>query len=77
MEHEFCETGLWVDEQGRVVDTPPVTGTQLVAPGGYVDAERARAIARARANAPAEGKPQPKKRAKPAKATAPEASETR
>lgn len=75
MSQECSETGVWVDvATGQVVTSPPVSGVQLVAPGGVLDDVAKRAIAAATEAAPAPA-PAPKK--KPSKATAPAATETR
>lgn len=61
---EVCETGLWVAQDGSVVDHP-VTGSQLVPPGSPLTADRVAAVEAARAAAP-KAAPQPE----PAKKTA-------
>jgi len=33
---EICESGVWVDDDGQVVTTQPVQGTQLIAPGSVI-----------------------------------------
>lgn len=50
---EVCESGLWVDADGSVVDHQ-TTGVQLVPPGGTLRPDRIAAIERAKAAAPAE-----------------------
>lgn len=50
---EVCESGLWVDSQGNVVDKAPRAGHQLVPPGGLMRPDRVKAVEVARAAAPA------------------------
>lgn len=69
---EVCESGLWVAEDGSVVDHP-VTGHMLVPPGGLMRPDRVRAVEAARAAAPvvveeAVTDPEPDDEAKPVKA---------
>lgn len=50
---EVCESGLWVDDEtGQVVDAAPLTGRQLVPPGGRMRKDRVQAVEAARAAAP-------------------------
>ena len=52
-DEEVCATGLWVDDAtGQVVDSAPLTGRQLVPPGGVMRKDRVRAVEAARAAAP-------------------------
>ncbi len=52
-DEEVCESGLWVDDAtGQVVDAAPLTGRQLVPPGGVMRKDRVRAVEAARAAAP-------------------------
>lgn len=47
---EICTTGLWVDTQaGEVVDSPPVEGHLLAAPGSVLTAAKRDQIKRAAA----------------------------
>lgn len=77
-DEEVCETGLWVDDEtGQVVDSPPLTGRQLVPPGGVMRKDRARAVEAARAAAPVQvdqPDPQPVVEAEPEKAPAKKAA---
>lgn len=49
MSTEISESGVWLDETGTVVTSPPERGTQIVAPGGLVDDVARRVIDRAEA----------------------------
>lgn len=50
---EVCASGLWVDDaSGQVVDKAPLTGRQLVPPGGVMRKDRVAAVEAARAAAP-------------------------
>lgn len=52
-DEEVCESGLWVDDEtGQVVDAAPLTGRQLVPPGGRMRKDRVQAVKAARAAAP-------------------------
>ena len=77
-DYEVCDTGLWVDADGNVVDkAPDGPGRQLVPPGGQMRPDRVKAVEAARAEAPqqhpAEGVTDPEP-AKPAKAPAKKAA---
>lgn len=51
---DICKSGCWVDKAtGAVVDSPPVEGRLLVAPGGVLTPDINASIERARAVAPA------------------------
>lgn len=45
--------GVWLDGEGRVVETPPVSGTQLIAPGVEPTPEDLERVERFRAAQPA------------------------
>lgn len=63
-DYEVCETGLWVDGDGKVVTSAPEgPGRQLVPPGGQMRPDRVKAVEAARAAAPA--KKAPAKKAAP------------
>lgn len=53
MADEISTTGKWVDPEGRVVDSEPVEGRLLVAPGTSITPDIRAAIERAEAEAPA------------------------
>jgi hypothetical protein len=53
MADEISTTGKWVDQDGRVVDSEPVEGRVLVAPGTPITPDIRAAIDRAEAEAPA------------------------
>jgi hypothetical protein len=53
-DYDICETGLWVDSDGNVVESVPEgPGVQLVPPGGEMRPDRVKAVEAARAAAPA------------------------
>jgi hypothetical protein len=52
-DYPICETGIWVDADGNVVESAPDgPGKLLVPPGGTMRPERVRAVEAARAAAP-------------------------
>lgn len=53
MADEISTTGKWVDSDGRVVESEPVEGRLLVAPGTSITPDIRAAIERAEAEAPA------------------------
>jgi len=76
-DYEVCETGLWVDGDGKVVTSAPEgPGRQLVPPGGQMRPDRVKAVEVARAAAPVvveESVSDPEPVKAPAKKAAPKA----
>lgn len=57
MADEVSKNGVWIDSKtGKVVEKPPEEGTQIVPPGGTIDAAAAAAIEAAKSAAAGAGK---------------------
>jgi len=59
MAEEISTTGKWVTAEGRVVESEPVEGRQLVAPGTPITPDIKASIDAAEAAAPVEAEPEP------------------